>query len=168
MLVGKLLNPSYRVRVIKAHQLDEGKVLDGFRRAGFHVSEVGKDLDPELSVESFLSSSYGNWIYVIRLKRGRVFLARGEGKVPGLKSSDSDYLVRDDNGLKRLLIREVSKKAMLLIEVPRVVVWGLVWWLIWKYFEEYPLGTFLLFFLGFVLNDLASAVEYFVIGYCRE
>ena len=168
MIIERLLSPSYRIRIFNMNRFKPEDVLDVFRKAGAYVSEFQKSIDIELAIESFIASSYGTHVYVLKFPKGKLFLARHtrwifERNWP----KPTEYLARDENGLKRLLLREISKKSMILLEAPSVIVWGAVWWLIWSYFREYPLGTFLLFFFGFFLNGLAKTFEYFVLGYCK-
>ncbi|WP_258084359.1 hypothetical protein [Thermococcus thermotolerans] len=169
MIVERLLKPSYRIRILNMNKFKPEDVVEALRRKGAHVSEFQRDIDIELAIESFIASSYGPYVYVLKFPKGKLFLARHTNRI----SEDNwpnatKYMARDENGLKRFLLREVSRKSMIIIEAPPVIIWAAVWWLVWSYFEEYPLGTFLLFFLGFLLNDLAKAFEYFVLGYCRE
>ncbi|AFL96178.1 hypothetical protein CL1_1983 [Thermococcus cleftensis] len=57
---------------------------------------------------------------------------------------------------------------MVIMEIPRIIIWGAVWWLVWSYFREYPLGTFLLLFLGFPLEGVVKLIQYFVLDYCSN
>ncbi len=169
MIVERLLSPSHRIRILDMNKFKPEDVVEVLRRKGAHVSEFQKDIDVELAIESFIASSYGPYVYVLKFPKGKLFLARHTVWVSEKNwPKPTKYIARDENGLKRLLLREISKKSMILTEIPSIIIWGAVWWLVWSYFEEYPLGTFLLFFLGFLLNDLAKAFEYFVLGYCRE
>ncbi|WP_157723224.1 hypothetical protein [Thermococcus barossii] len=169
MIVERLLSPSYRIRVLNMGKFEPGEIVDGFRQRGAYIMEFPRDIDPELAIESFMASSYGPYVYVLKFPKGRLFLARHTTWVFEKKwPSPERYIARDESGLKRFLLKEASRKSMILMEVPAMLIWGVVWWLIWKYSREYPLATFLLFFLGFLLNDLAKVFEYFVLGYCKE
>ncbi|KUH33884.1 hypothetical protein APY94_03905 [Thermococcus celericrescens] len=169
MIIGRFLSPSYHIRVLKLDKFKPEEIVNGFRRRGAHVSEFPRDIDIELAIESFMASSYGDYVYVLKFPKGRLFLARHTKRLHEKKWPNSGrYIARDENGLKRFLLREVSRKSMVIIEVPRIIIWGAVWWLVWNYFERYPLGTFLLFFVGFFLDDLSKVLEYFVLGHCRD
>ena len=169
MILGRLLSPRYRIRVFNMGKFRPENIVEGFRRRGAHVLELREDIDTELTIESFLASSYGDYIYVLKFPKGRLFLARHTERLDEKKWPSAErYIARDESGLRRFLFKEASRRSMLLMEAPLVLIWGAVWWLVWKYFEEYPLGTTLLFLLGFLLTDLSKVMEYSILGYCKE
>lgn len=165
----RFLNPRYHIRILKLSDFEPEKIVAIFRRKGAHVHELGESIDVELAIESFIASSYGDYVYVVKLPKGRTFLAGHTKKLYETKWPEAGrYIARDESGLKRFLLREVSRKSMILIEVSRIAIWGAVWWVIWSHFKEYTFGAFLLLFLGFVLDELSKVLEYLILGYCRE
>ena len=169
MFLDRLLSPSYRIRVFKFRNLGSEDVMENFQKRGGRISEVPEGMDLELAIESLLASYYGNYVYVLKFKDKKAFISTLPGEITGKRWPSPDrFIARDEDGLKRFLLRELSRKSLLFMEVPTMIIWGAVWWLIWKYFESYPLGSILLFFIGFLLNDFAKVFEYFVLGYCRE
>ncbi len=169
MFLDRLLSPSYRIRVFKFRNLGPEDVMESFQKRGGRISEVPEGMDLELAIESLLASHYGNYVYVLKFKDKKAFISTLQEEITGKRWPSPDrFIARDEDGLKRFLLRELSRKSLLFMEVPTMIIWGAVWWLIWKYFESYPLGSILLFFIGFLLNDFAKVFEYFVLGYCRE
>lgn len=169
MVFERLLSPRYRVMVFNMSKFKPEEIVEEFRRKGAHVLKLSRDIDIELAIESFLASSYGDYFYVLKFPKGRTFLVRHAERIEEKKwPSPRRYIARDENGLKRFLIKEASLKTMLLMEVPRIVIWSVVWLLVWRYFEEYPFGTFLLLAFGFLLSDLSKVLEYSLLGYCGE
>ena len=171
MLLSRLLNPSYHIRVFKFNNLKVEEVIESFRKKGARPYEVQKesDLDLELTIESLLASNYGSYIYLLKFKGDRTFISAFPKEIKERHwPKPTNFIARDENGLKRFLLRELSRKSLFFIEVPTMLIWTVVWLLIWQYFESYPLGSILLFFLGFILNDFAQIFEYFVLGYCKE
>ncbi|AFL96179.1 hypothetical protein CL1_1984 [Thermococcus cleftensis] len=79
MFFERLLDPCCRVKVLDLSKFERERIIEGFRRKGFHVSELSEDVDRELAVESFLASSYGENVYVLKFGR-RTYVARGEKK----------------------------------------------------------------------------------------
>ncbi|ASJ09237.1 hypothetical protein A3L11_08355 [Thermococcus siculi] len=167
MIVERLLHPPYTVLVMDLKKFERDKIIEGFRRRGAHVWKFSGDLDPELEVESFIASTYGGYVYVLRFK-GETYLARAEERIRGKDWGEpGSYFVRDENGLKRFLLRELSLKSKLLLDIPSALIWMAIGLGIMSRIEENPVGSFLLIFLGFFFNDIAKVLEYLILGYCK-
>ncbi len=167
MIVEKLLSPAYTVTVLNLKKFEPKDVLEGFRRRGFHIWKSQGGLDIELEIESFIASTYGKYVYVLRFKE-ETYLARGEEKVLRKEWKEpKTYLVRHEAGLKRLLLQELSLKAKLSLLLPQWILWGVVGFYALSWVKENVLVSFLLTVFGFVLNDIVRIFDYLVLGYCN-
>ncbi|NJE04558.1 hypothetical protein E3E36_00010 [Thermococcus sp. M36] len=166
MIVEKILRPAYTILVADLKKFEPGDILEGFGRRGAHVWKLQGELDLELEVESFISTTYGEYVYVLRFK-GTTYLARSTEKITGKDWNPNSYLARDENGLKRFLLRELSLKSKLLLEIPSAAIWIAISFGIINRIKENPIGSFLLIFLGLFFNDIAKALEYLILGYCK-
>ena len=167
MLAERLLRPGYRVMVFGMKKFEPGKVIEGFRRRGAHVKEIRKEFGPELEVDSFLSTTYGKYVYVLHFA-DVTYLARSmERIIEESWGSPGSYLVRNESGLRRFLLRELSLKSKLLLDVPSVIIWMAISLGIINRIEKNPIGSFLLVFLGIFFSDAAKFLEYLLLGYCR-
>ena len=167
MIVERLLNPRFRVMVLDLKKFKPGEVLEYLRRSGVHTWKPHGGLDLELEVESFIASTYGEYVYVLRFK-GETYLGRSMEKV--LKKewgSPKTYLVRNEAGLKRLLLQELSLKAKVSLLLPQWVLWSVVGFYAVSWVRENVLVSFLLTAFGFLLNDIIKTVDYLVLGYCN-
>ncbi|MDI3474604.1 MAG: hypothetical protein PWQ79_381 [Thermococcaceae archaeon] len=167
LVLERLINPGYRVFVVDAKNFQPEEITEGLRRRGAMVVEILGESDPELEIESFLSSTYGEYVYLLKFKDGR-YLARSPDEVVEKNWSSSRYLVRDENALKRFLLRELSLKSRLALELPPKIITAFIWVLAFQLIEEKPFGSFLLMALGFVTGELFKLFEYLTLGYCRE
>ena len=167
MIVEKLLSPAYTVTVLDLRKFEPKDVLEGFRRRDFHIWNPHGGLDLELEVESFIASTYGKYVYVLRFK-SETYLARGEEKVLRKEWKEpKTYLVRHEAGLRRLLLQELSLKAKLSLLLPQWVLWSVVGVYALSWLKENVLVSFLLTAFGFVLNDVVRVLDYLVLGYCN-
>ncbi|NJE02990.1 hypothetical protein [Thermococcus sp. MV11] len=168
MFFERLLDPCCRVKVLDLSKFERERIIEGFRRKGFHVSELSEDVDRELAVESFLASSYGENVYVLKFGR-KTYVARGEKRAVGRGwQSGNLYLIRDENGLKRFLLREISLGFRLQVELPAIAIWLGIGIGVAKMFGDNPLASFLLLFLGFPLEGVVKLIQYFVLDYCSN
>lgn len=168
MMAERLLKPRYRVAVIDLQKFEPEGIIGAFKRKGAHVSPLSGELDPGLAVDAFLSSSYGDYVYVLKFN-GRTFLARHTKPIKEKNwKAPKRYMVRDESGLRRILLQETSKRAMLLTGASVALIWGTVLWFVWMYLRGNPFATFLMFFLGFLLTDVEKVLQYLTLGYCRE
>ncbi|NJE10360.1 hypothetical protein [Thermococcus sp. MAR1] len=170
MIVKRILRPAYRIRVLEFAKSTPKDILPHFKRKGAYVVEFSSDIDPELHVESFLASSYGEYVYLLKFKDGKMFLARHTSWVSKEEwPSPKRFMARDENGLKRFLVSRTSLRERFLTELPPLVIWGAVFLgIINRAFRDNPSGSLFLLFFGFILNDLAKLLEYALIGYCEE
>ncbi len=167
MIVERLLSPSYTVTVLNLKKFEPKDVLEGFRGRGFHLWKPHAGLDLELEVESFIASTYGKHVYVLRFE-GETYLARGEEKVLRKEwKGPKVYLVRHEAGLKRLLLQELSLKAKVSLLLPQWILWSVVGFYALSWVKENFLVSFLLTVFGFLLNDIVRVVDYLVLGYCN-
>jgi len=171
VVLSRLLNPSYHIRVFNFRRLKPEEVVESLRRRGLSPIEIQRDsnLDIELMIESILASTYGSYIYVLKFEGGRMFVSAFPREIRRKGwPKPQRFIARDEIGLKRFLLRELSRKSLFFMEIPAMAIWVAICWLIWEYFERYPLGSILFLFIGFILNDLAEIFEYFMLGYCKE
>ncbi|MFA4646169.1 hypothetical protein P8X24_02680 [Pyrococcus kukulkanii] len=153
MMWEKILRPKFLAKKVKE---DPNK----FKSMGFHVIEVvGEGYELESLVEYFIYSTFGKYVYIVE-HEGRKFLARGDKKI-----GEIEYLVKDEKGLMRLILKEVKKStkaALVGITLGfAMAVGGLVG--MWK-----PEFSFIGVMLGGVLGSAIMKIfEYYIIGYCK-
>ncbi|ASJ07188.1 hypothetical protein [Thermococcus pacificus] len=167
VIVEKLLSPAYTVTVLNLKKFEPKDLLEGFKRRGFHIWKSLSGLDIELEIESFIASTYGKYVYVLKFKE-ETYLARGKEKVLRKEwKGPKTYLVRHVAGLKRLLLQELSLKAKLSLLLPQWILWSMVGVYALSWLKEDVLMSFLLTIFGFALNDIVKAVDYLILGYCN-
>lgn len=167
MVVERILHPSYHVAVLELHKFEPDKIVEAFKRRGAHITLLSNELDPELEIESFMSSSYGGYVYLLKF-REKTFLARHGKPLEGKDwKSPKKFIARDENGLKRLILSRISWKERLLLELPPFVIWAFVIFEIMKMVGDNPIVSFAWLVIGFVLNEVAKLFEYLLLGYCE-
>ncbi|ANF23400.1 hypothetical protein [Thermococcus piezophilus] len=75
MLLERLLKPAYHFRVWWL-KFESEKFKEGLRQNGINPVELREDWDAELMVESFLASSFGKYVYLMKFKDGTKLLVR--------------------------------------------------------------------------------------------
>jgi len=167
MAIERILSPSYHVAVLELQKFEPDEIVESFKRRGAHITLLSKELDPELEIESFMSSSYGGYVYLLKFKE-KTFLARHKEPVDEKDwKSPKKFIARDENGLKRLILSRISWKERLLLELPPFIIWASVIFEIMKRVWDNPLISFAWIFVGFVLNEVAKLLEYLLLGYCE-
>ncbi len=134
MVFKRFLNPIYLFYSLKLTEGDTELALQSFKNRGARVHRIEGTMEPELEIESFLASSFGKYVYLIRIGKGIRYLAMGEENIMERKWRPQSYLVRDENGLKRLIVKEISPFRTLPWKTLYLVLWIGLWFLLWEKF----------------------------------
>ncbi len=168
MILTKLLDPKFRVTVVKPRKSKPEDIVEALRVRGAHVHRFEKETDPELVIDAFMASSYGEYVYVLKFK-GQTYLARGPKKLIKKSSAPThSYIARDERGLEKLLLRELSLKSRLRVDLPTLLLWMAIGVLILQWLRQNFIASFILTLFGFLISDLLNLVNYIVLGYCDE
>ncbi len=164
-MLERLLKPEYRAHVVPMKKFKGDEVAPVLKRRGAFVLEL-KGNDVELEVESFLAGTWGRYTYVLKLSDGRM-LARADRPVLKEVKGTKRYLARDEKGLERLILSELSTRAKLRILAPRWILWTAVGLSAFQWLRENFLVSFLLTAFGFVLDDVLKFLDCILLSYCR-
>ncbi len=164
-MLERLLKPEYRAYVVLMKKFRKNEVVPVLKRRGAFVLEL-KGENVELEVESFLTGTWGKYTYILKLSDGKI-LARADKPVVKEVKGTERYLARDEKGLERLVLSELSTHAKLRILAPRWILWTTIGLIAFTWLRKNFLASFLLTAFGFVLDDVLKFLDCLLLGYCR-
>ena len=164
-MLERLLKPEYRAYVVPMKKFRRNEVVPVLKRREAFVLEL-KGEDVESEVESFLAGTWGRYTYILKLSDGKM-LARADRPVVKEVKGTERYLARNEKGLERLVLSELSTRAKLRILAPRWILWTAVGLAAFQWLRENFLASFFLTVLGFVLDDVLKFLDCLILCYCR-